>query len=97
MAAHILPDSDPEGEPLITNGLALCKLHYAAFDSFILGVTPDYIVKVRASVLDEADGPMLQHGLKEIHGAKLLLPTSRSLWPNQHALEVRYLRFKAAA
>jgi len=30
----------PLGEPVIPNGLALCKLHYAAFDSYIIGVTP---------------------------------------------------------
>ena len=32
-AAHIIPDNEPEGEPLITNGIALCKLHHAAYDS----------------------------------------------------------------
>src|SRR5437870_6410030 len=28
-AVHILPDKHPSGEPLISNGLALCKLHHA--------------------------------------------------------------------
>lgn len=32
-AAHIVADTDPEGEPLVSNGLALCKLHHAAFDA----------------------------------------------------------------
>jgi hypothetical protein len=31
-AAHILPDGHPKGEPVVPNGLALCKLHHAAFD-----------------------------------------------------------------
>jgi putative restriction endonuclease len=31
-AAHIIPDKDPRGLPLVSNGLALCKLHHAAFD-----------------------------------------------------------------
>ena len=31
-AAHILPDRHPLGEPLVSNGLALCTLHHAAFD-----------------------------------------------------------------
>ena len=26
-AAHIVPDSDPEGEPVTSNGISLCKLH----------------------------------------------------------------------
>jgi putative restriction endonuclease len=37
-AAHITPDADPEGEPVVSNGLALCKLHHAAFDSFFFAV-----------------------------------------------------------
>ncbi|MGI8867651.1 MAG: HNH endonuclease [Mycobacteriales bacterium] len=31
-AAHILPDTHPRGEPVVPNGLALCKIHHAAYD-----------------------------------------------------------------
>ena len=31
-AAHITGDALPEGEPVISNGLSLCKLHHAAYD-----------------------------------------------------------------
>jgi putative restriction endonuclease len=95
-AAHILPDSTPEGEPLITNGIALCKLHHAAYDSFILGVSPDYIVHIRQDVLEEHDGPILQHGLKELNGAKLLLPHELKNWPNKDALSQRFEQFSRA-
>jgi len=37
-AAHILPDRDPRGEPVVTNGLGLCKIHHSAYDAHILGV-----------------------------------------------------------
>lgn len=93
-AAHIIPDTAPEGEPAITNGIALCKLHHAAFDSFILGVSPDYVVHVREDVLNEHDGPVLQHALKELHGARLVLPSSRAQWPSREALEWRWERFR---
>jgi putative restriction endonuclease len=96
-AAHILPDSTPEGDPLITNGIALCKLHHAAFDSFILGVSPDYIVHVRQDVLEEHDGPILQHGLKDLDGARLLLPHEVKNWPNRDALVQRLEQFIRAA
>ena len=36
-AAHILSDRHERGEPVVPNGLALCKIHHAAFDSNILG------------------------------------------------------------
>jgi len=40
-AAHIIPDGEPKSRPTVDNGLALCKLHHAAYDSFIIGITPD--------------------------------------------------------
>jgi hypothetical protein len=46
------------------NGLALCKRHHAAFDRYLIGVTPDLEVTVRLDVLAEIDGPTLQHGLQ---------------------------------
>lgn len=92
-AAHIIPDNMPESEPTVNNGLALCKLHHAAFDSFMLGVTPDYIIKVRNDILEEEDGPVLQHALKGINNSKLILPTTRVQWPSKDALEWRYDRF----
>lgn len=95
-AAHIIPDNFPEGRPLITNGISLCKLHHSAYDSFILGVTPDYVIQVREDILEEEDGPVLQHGLKGLHKTKLVLPTSRSHWPSKEALEWKYSRFTRA-
>jgi putative restriction endonuclease len=95
-AAHIIPDTEPEGEPLIYNGIALCKLHHAAFDKFILGITPDYIIHIRRDVLDEEDGPMLLHGLKGFHNSHIILPASKVHWPKQEYLEKRYQRFREA-
>jgi putative restriction endonuclease len=95
-AAHIIPDNLPEGKSTIENGLSLCKLHHAAYDSFIIGVTPDYIIQVREDVLEEEDGPILQHGLQELHKTKLTLPSSKSHYPSREALEWRYSRFAKA-
>jgi len=92
-AAHIIPDSEPEGKPIVTNGMALCKLHHAAFDSFLVGVTPDYIIQIRQDLLDETDGPVLQHGLKNLHGTQLILPISASNYPDRDNLAWRYDRF----
>jgi putative restriction endonuclease len=96
-AAHIVADSDPEGEPASQNGLALCKLHHAAFDCHIVGVTPDYRVEVRIDVLEEIDGPMLKHGLQGFHDQPLWLPTRKSLQPDRQRLEQRYALFRHAS
>lgn len=93
-AAHILPDSHPLGEPWITNGLSLCKLHHAAFDANILGIRPDLKVEVRRDILEEIDGPMLVHGVQEFHDRPLLvLPRIRQERPNREFLEERYEMF----
>lgn len=94
-AAHIIPDNEPDSTPTVDNGISLCKLHHAAFDSFLLGITPDYKIEVRKDILHEHDGPMLQHGLKELHTNKIILPSSKNLWPNQEFLDRRYQKFMA--
>ncbi len=93
-AAHITADALPEGEPVISNGLSLCKLHHAAFDRHFLAVRPDYRIEIRQSVLDEKDGPMLLHGLKEMHGSQILLPRATTLRPDRERLRERYAAFR---
>jgi putative restriction endonuclease len=95
-AAHILPDGHPRGEPVVSNGLALCKLHHAAFDGHLLGVNPDLIVHVAPSILREPDGPMLRHGLQAFHGSRLRVPHASALRPNRDFLAERYELFKKA-
>jgi len=95
-AAHILPDGHPRGAPVVPNGLALCKLHHAAFDRFILGVRPDLTVEIRDDVLREPDGPMLRHGLQEFQGARLHVPRQPALRPQPDFVEERYELFKKA-
>lgn len=92
-AAHILPDADPDGEPVVPNGIALCKLHHAAFDRFFLSVRPDYTIEIRRDVLQETDGPMLKHGLQGMHGQRIQLPTRMALRPSLDLLGQRHRRF----
>ncbi len=96
-AAHIIPDSHPQGDPKISNGIALCKFHHAAYDSLILAINPDYVVLIRKDVLLEKDGPMLQHGLKELHETKIVLPKHKMEWPDRDLLDMRYQQFNRAA
>ena len=95
-AAHIVPDSDPEGEPVTSNGISLCKLHHAAFDKHFLAIRPDYVVEIRRDLLEETDGPMLKHGLQGLHHQTIVLPSRDNQKPDRLALEKRYQRFKDA-
>jgi putative restriction endonuclease len=96
-AAHIIPDGQPRGEPVVPNGLALCKLHHAAFDNDIIGIRPDLIIEVRSDVLREIDGPMLRHGLQGLHGASVTVPREAALQPARDRLEERYEQFQKAS
>ncbi len=96
-AAHIVPDREPGGEPVVRNGLALCSLHHDAWDRLLLGIRPDAVVEVRQDVLDEEDGPMLEHGLQGIHRKRLLLPRREADRPDPDRLEWRYERFREAS
>jgi putative restriction endonuclease len=89
-AAHIIADSKPHGDPVVPNGLAMCKIHHAAFDSNILGVRPDLTVHIRQDILDEIDGPMLRHGLQGMHNRAIEAPVKRDARPDPERLEERY-------
>ena len=95
-AAHIVPDSEPEGVPEVRNGLALCKLHHAAFDRMFIGIRPDLVVEVRQNILDEEDGSMVLHGLKKLHNRRIWVPKYYSSRPSTELLEHRYANFRSA-
>ena len=95
-AAHILPDRHPRGAPMVSNGLALCTLHHAAFDRLVLGVRPDLVIEIRRDVLREEDGPMLVHGLQGFDGTRLLVPRREDHQPNRDFLAERYELFRKA-
>ena len=92
-AAHITPDSALHGEPVVSNGMSLCRLHHAAFDRLLLGVHPDYVIHVRPDILYEIDGPMLKHGLQGLQGQRILVPSRRVERPDEGRLGERWERF----
>lgn len=94
-AAHIISDSDERGLPVVTNGMAMCKIHHAAYDQNFLGVSPDYVVHINERLLADRDGPMLQFGLQAMDGKSLELPTRRDDRPDRDHLAERFARFGA--
>lgn len=95
-AAHIIPDSHPEGEPTVRNGIALCTLHHSAFDRRFLGVNPDFKIEVRPDILREKDGPTLAHAIQALHGKSIFLPQRAELRPDPKLLLIRYDQFREA-
>ena len=57
-AAHIVSDKDELlGQPVVTNGLPLSKIHHAAFDADLLGIDPGYRVHVSGHLLAQTRRP----------------------------------------
>jgi len=95
-AAHIIEDRDPRGEPAVSNGVSLCSIHHRAFDSDLVGVSPDYEVHVSRRLLDDDDGPMLDV-LKGFQGTMIHVPTRTASKPDRERLAARFERFLSAA
>jgi putative restriction endonuclease len=93
-AAHILPDRDERGRPEIGNGLCLSKLHHSAYDQNLLGIDPDGVIHVAQRVLDQSDGPILEHGIKGYHGQRIRLPRSNDDRPNPGYLAEHFEAFR---
>lgn len=93
-AAHIKPDT-AGGAPVVSNGLALCKIHHTAFDVGVLGVRPaDLRIEVRRDILDQVDGPMLRHGLQGLKGERIRLPRAAANHPDPELLRWKWERFE---
>lgn len=96
-AAHIVDDADQAGVAAVRNGLALCKIHHAAYDVGILGISPNYQVLIRDDMLAEVDGPLFEHGIKGLHGEQLrMVPLRRGDRPSRELLAWRFDHFLSA-
>ncbi len=96
-AAHIIGDNEDSGDPIVQNGLSLCKIHHAAFDKNIIGINPDYRIHVRNDILEETDGPMLKYGLQALESQTIILPNHRIDYPDRERLEQRFNQFLKAS
>jgi putative restriction endonuclease len=96
-AAHIVADRDEAfGQPVVTNGIPLSKIHHAAFDTHLIGIDPDYRIHVSERLLGQNDGPMLK-ALQGLNGGIIKHPTRTKDWPDRDRLALRFEHFKARA
>jgi putative restriction endonuclease len=91
-AAHIVADVEESGEPVISNGLALCSIHHRAFDHDLVAVSPDYEVRVSPRLLNDEDGPMLEL-LKGFDRQTIYVPRRLQWKPDRERLVIRFERF----
>ena len=93
-AAHIVPDRDEDfGQADVRNGVCMSKLHHAAFDAGLIGIDPDTRIHVSQELLDASDGPLLEQGLKALHGRHLRPPEQEWARPDPERLARRFAEF----
>ena len=80
----------------MSNGISLCTIHHRAFDQNLVGISPDYEVRVSRRLLDEDDGPMLAL-LKQFDRGRLHVPRRNDHRPDTERLAHRFERFLAAS
>jgi putative restriction endonuclease len=94
-AAHIVADRDDAlGQPIVSNGLPLSKLHHAAFDANLIGIDPEYRIHITDELLAMTDGPMFEHGIKALAGKTIRLPGRSVDFPDKERLAERFANFK---
>ncbi len=64
--------------------------------SFSASVVPG-LNRVREDILHQEDGPILQHGLQNLEGLKIQLPSDSGQWPSKDALAWKFEKFQRAA
>jgi putative restriction endonuclease len=97
-AAHIIVDQHEQlGQPIVSNGLPLTKIHHAAFDANLIGIDADFRIHVADRLLEIRDGPFLELGLKSIAGTQIVMPRRRADWPDRDRLALRFELFKKSA
>lgn len=96
-AAHILPDLDRRGQPVVNNGIAMSVLHHSAYDQNLLGIDPDLGIHINRDLLEIHDGPTLRYALQQLDGKKLRPPSDANSAPSRDFLAERFERFMSAA
>lgn len=92
-AAHIIPDANDMSDASVNNGICLSRIHHRAFDANLLGVDPDFKIRVSPRLLEISDGPMLEEALKGLDGKALQLPSNPKLRPSRDFVAIRYESF----
>lgn len=84
-AAHIIPVAEPGSTDETTNGIALCKLHHAAYDRNLLSFDHRYRIEVSSTQVARLTESNLVGGLRQFQRNlrdAILLPADRRDYPS---------------
>jgi len=90
-AAHIIPHSDKKGNDDPKNGICLCALHHAAYDSGLIYFGEDYLIKVNGDKVKYLEKTKKDGGIKkfiDLQFEKINLPSSHAFYPSKDYIQV---------
>jgi putative restriction endonuclease len=91
-------DADEQlGQPIVSNGLPLTKIHDAAFDAHLIGIDPEFRIHVSDRLIEIDDGPFIELGLKGIVGQVIQPPRRSEDHHDPDRLAFRFEQFRKAA
>ncbi|WP_098455516.1 hypothetical protein [Sanguibacter antarcticus] len=70
-------------------------VQYRASDQNMMGITPDCGVEIDSDLPAETDGPVLKHGLQEMHGRTISTSQRSADRPDRELLAWRYEKMAA--
>ena len=82
---------------MVTNGISMCKIHHAVYESHFLGIDPDCRVKIRPEVLDDSDGPTLRHASQSLYESPFPVLRRQAAKPDRDLLAERLEVFLKAS
>jgi putative restriction endonuclease len=95
-AAHIIPVAASASTDETTNGVALCKLHHAAFDQNLLSFDEQYRIEISDSEVSRLGAANLTGKLREFRRClrtAIIMPNDRRDYPSpQYIAEARRVR-----
>jgi putative restriction endonuclease len=95
-AAHIRGDKDPDGQPVVENGLALCSIHHRAYDAQYIGIDEELGLHVRPDISELRDGPVLEYAIQRLAGTSLRVVPPKGKRPDPYRLDLTFKEFLAS-
>lgn len=90
-AAHIVPVSYPGSTDEISNGIALCPLHHAAFDRCLISISDNYQILINEEEAGRLEATDRKTGLDDfrgMEGKQITLPAKERDRPNAESLHI---------
>ncbi len=86
VAAHIIPHAHEKGNDETCNGVCLCELHHAAYDTGLIYFDEDYLVKINGARVKYLEKMRRDGGItkfKELQDERLGLPRFSGNYPSK--------------